>query len=277
MAELDYPRAILLGFVQGVTEFLPVSSDGHLTFLQPLLELDPVAPSNLLFDIMVHVGTLAAVLLVFRREFVLFFRRLRAEAARTWTGRRTAWRIALLAACATAVTGAIGMSFKPAFESTYDEPAWIAGGFITTGILLFGMALVPRGRRGWRQLSLGAAALIGAAQAMAILPGVSRSGSTISLATFFGLRRQWAAHFSFLIAVPAIAGAALVKLDDVLQLGDEALAAIPWGPIMAGTLVSALVGLAALKLLLMIVSRARLHLFAPYCWALAALILWRMS
>jgi len=115
--------------------------------------------------------------------------------------------------------------------------------------------------------------LVGLAQALAILPGISRSGSTICVASYFGWRRRWAAEFSFLIAVPAIVGGTVFKVTDTLALPAEQFARIPWGPVVVGGVVSLVVGVLALKLLLRAVRRAKLHYFALYCWAMGVVVL----
>jgi len=133
--------------------------------------------------------------------------------------------------------------------------------------------LVRRGRRGWRDYHWWEAVLIGFAQAMAILPGISRSGATICMASYCGWRRRWAAQFSFLIVIPAIGGATLLKVRDTFGLPTEQFEAVHWGPLFAGGFVSLIVGVVALKLLLGAVRRAKLHYFAVYCWLAAVIVM----
>lgn len=273
MTDLGYLEAILLGVIQGLTEFLPISSSGHLALTQRWLDLQPDSPVMLLFDILAHVGTLIAVFVVFAMPARRFARRLFRECSSSWTGRRHGWRIVTLAVIATIPTGVIGLAFKGSFEAAFGSAVSIAICLIITGSLLAVLAKVRRGRRGWAKFGWWEAGLIGVAQALAILPGISRSGSTICAAAYLGWRRRWTAEFSFLIAVPAIAGGTLLKVVDTLALPPEEFARIPWGPVAIGSIVSLLVGVLALKLLLGVVRRAKLHYFAPYCWAVGAAVL----
>lgn len=275
MSELDYVKALLLGAIQGATEFLPISSSGHLALTQRWLGLDPGSGQMLLFDLLTHCGTLIAVFVVFRRQATRFAVRLLCESSGSWSGGRHAWRITLLAAVATVPTGVIGWRFKETFESAFDKPVWIGACLLVTGGLLAVLVTLRRGRRGWRDFRWWEAALIGTAQALAILPGISRSGSTICVACYCGWRRRWAAEFSFLVAVPAIVGAGILKINDTFDLPGGPFSAVAWGPVIAGSALSLVVGVLALRLLLNIVRRARLHYFALYCWALGAFVLAR--
>lgn len=275
MSELDYLTALLLGAIQGATEFLPISSSGHLALIQRWLGLNPSDAQMLLFDILAHFGTLIAVFVVFRRQAAGFVLRLLRESSRSWSGGRHAWHVALLAAIATVPTAIIGWQFKETFESAFDKPVWIGACLLVTGGLLAILVLVRRGRRGLKDFRWWEAALIGTAQALAILPGISRSGSTICMASYCGWRRRWAAEFSFLIAVPAIVGGGILKINDTFDLSDGSFTAIAWGPAIVGSALSLLVGVFALKLLLRVVRRARLHYFALYCWALGTFVLAR--
>ena len=273
MTDLGYFEAILLGVIQGLTELLPISSSGHLALTQRWLELQPDSPEMLLFDILVHFGTLLAVFVVFARPARRFTRRLVRECHSSLTGRRNGLRIVVLAVAATIPTAVIGLTFKDSFEAAFARPISIAICLIITGCMLAALAKVRRGRRGWAKYRWWEAGLIGVAQALAILPGISRSGSTICMGAYMGWRRRWAAEFSFLIAVPAIAGGTLLKVLDTLALPTEELARIPWGPLVVGGIVSLLVGVIALTLLLAAVRRAKLHYFAPYCWIVGVVVL----
>ncbi|RJP41650.1 MAG: undecaprenyl-diphosphate phosphatase [Phycisphaerales bacterium] len=270
---LDLPKAVILGILQALTEFLPVSSSGHLALMQHWLKLDPDSPEMLLFDVCVHLGTLVAVILVFLRPIREFVKTLVSELRGERVGRPFAVQLAFIAILASAGTAAIGLPFQHQFERMFARPRVVAACLVVTGLLLITTAVAPRGRRGWRRFTMWGGLAVGLAQGLAILPGISRSGSTICVATFVGLKRRWAAQFSFLIAAPAIAGAAVLKIRDASQLAPSELATISWTAIAAGTLISVALGYVALKLLLAVVRRARLHYFAWYCWALAAAVL----
>ncbi len=274
MSELDHWQALFLGALQGLTEFLPVSSSGHLALAQRWLGLDPHSTSMLLFDVLAHVGTLLAVAIVFGRQFQRFVRRLARELGRPGKGqRRYACRIALLAGAATIPTAVIGLTFKAHFEAAFGKPAWIGTGLVLTGTLLAMLTRISRGKRGWKDFRWWQAVLVGVAQGIALLPGVSRSGLTICTAVFCGLRRRWAAEFSFLVAVPAILAATTLKLHDTWRLPPEELAATPWSCLAVGGIVSMIIGVLALRILLHAVHRAKLHYFSLYCWLLGGLIL----
>ncbi|MCH8054280.1 MAG: undecaprenyl-diphosphate phosphatase [Planctomycetes bacterium] len=261
---MSYLHAIALGIIQGLTEFLPISSSGHLAVVQEWLGYQPESPEMMAFDVVSHLGTLAAAAVVFRRPLV-----------RLLASRRHALRILGLCVAPTVITAAIGLSCNSYFKSLFGQSRLIGGAFIVTGVVLFVAARAPRPRKGWKQFTILAASLVGLAQALAIVPGLSRSGLTICAATLLGLRRRWAVEFSFLIAAPAILGATILELKDLFdvvpadQLSDLA------GPLTVGGVVAFGVGLLALMLLLRMVQRAKLHWFSYYLWPLGLYILFR--
>ncbi len=273
MKELDYLSAIILGIIQGATEFLPVSSSGHLAISQHMMQFDAESPAMLLFDVLAHLGTLLAVMIVFTPSIAKFTKSLIAESRPGYTGRRNAWLITLLGIAAFIPTAAIALPFKDQFKEAFGNTRLIGVCLIVTGFLLVGSTMVSRGRRGWRKFSWWRAAIVGIAQACAILPGISRSGTTICVASYLGLRRRWAGEYSFFIAFPAILGASAIQIKDTLKLGETQVASIQLGPVLVGSFVSFIVGVFALKALLGVVRRAKLHYFAVYCWALGIVLL----
>lgn len=270
--QLTYLDGIILGAVQGMTEFLPISSSAHLAIAQRVLRLDPSSLSMHVFDGVTHVGTVIAVFLVFAATFSGYARRLAAEASGTLAGRRYATRVLLLGVIALIPTGLIGICFKEYFERSFGSPLAVGVGLMITGALLTTTTLVPRGRRGWRNFSWVHALLIGIAQGASISPGISRSGATICTATLCGIRRRWAAEFSFLIAIPAILGATALKLRELFSEHADIAASLDWGPMLTGGVVAFVVGALSLKLLLSAVRRAKLHYFAWYCLAVGLAI-----
>ncbi len=261
---MSYLHAIALGIIQGLAEFLPISSSGHLAVMLKWLGYQPKSPEMMAFNVVCHLGTLVAAAVVFRRPLV-----------RLLASRRHAVRILGLCVAPTVITAVIGLSCKSYFESLFDQTRWIGVAFIVTGVVLFVAARAPRPRKGWKQFTILAASLVGLAQALAIVPGLSRSGLTICAATLLGLRRRWAAEFSFLIAAPAILGATILELKDLFdvvpadQLSDLA------GPLTVGGVVAFGVGLLALLLLLRMVQRAKLHWFSYYLWPLGLFVIFR--
>ena len=255
--------AILLGIIQGITEFLPISSDGHLAIAQHFLP--NFTQPGLLFDVLLHVGTLGAMLLYFQRDVA---RLLAAPFRRTIDARRDR-RLLGLIVLASVPTAIIGLALKSAVEQWMENMPVVAMMLILTGTLLFvGERYRRGGRRGETALTATDAVLTGIAQGLAVLPGLSRSGSTIATLLFRGIDGETAARFSFLMAMPAIGGAAMLSLKDA--------GALPTGDIplyLAGTGMAFLVGLGAIRVLLGFIRRQRLVWLAVYCWLLGTALL----
>lgn len=264
-------EAIALGAVQGLTEFIPVSSSGHLVLVPFLLSWEePGVP----FDVAVHLGTALAVVLYFRRELVA----LALGAARTLGGRggegdRAMARLALLLGVGSIPAAATGLLLEGFFEDLFGEPQVVALLLLGTAVLLLaGEALHRRAGgsgRGLEGVRAGDAVAVGLFQALAIAPGISRSGATIVAGLGRGLSRDAAARFSFLLGLPAILGAGLVQIPDFPPGTDP-------GPVLAATAVSAAVGFAAIAFLLRHLRSRGLRPFAGYCVAFAAvsLLVW---
>ncbi len=274
---IDRLEALILGLVQGVTEFLPVSSSGHLVIGQNLFGLR--GPS-LLFDVVLHVATLLVVVWYYRGDLATILRQ--SGAGLGALGRGGSWsavqqtfpqfRIACLIGVGTIPTAVIGLVFEGAFERLFASPRAAALMLMLTGLWLSGLALLPRhtasgeGRRAAQMRYLDAL-LVGLAQGLALAPGISRSGLTIGAALLLGVERETAARFSFLLSIPSILGAL------VLRLG-EARGGIGWLATSLGFLAALVSGYVALALLVRVVKQGRLYWFAPYCLAvgLAALL-----
>jgi len=243
--------------VQGITEFLPISSDGHLAVLQYFLTPMP-AEQKLAVTVALHFGTLAAVLVYFRRDLIEMARQLfdagRAGYLRTW-----AWLIAV----GTIPAGVVGLLLKPWVEAALDSLLVIGICFVATGTLLFIAAVARNTPRAESEIGLVDALVIGSFQALALLPGVSRSGTTISSAVFRHIRPDVATRFSFLLGIPAIGGALVLEGRDVAALAPELRL-----PLALGVATAYVTGLAAIALLLRVVRAGRLQYFAYYCWAL---------
>ncbi len=268
---MTFPEAILLGIIQGLTEFLPISSSGHLVLAQQFLGLkEPLV----FFDVMLHVGTLAAVLVVYREAIgklaigglstlgnSQFWREPRTI-FNTSTELKFIWLILL----GTIPTGVIAVLFKNELESFFHEVRLVSIMLILTGVILQLPRLRTQDADGsddsTDKLKTWHAPLIGIAQGCAITPGISRSGTTISLALFLGIPAKTAAEYSFLLSIPAILGAVVLKIRDV---GDTT---IPLYIVGAGMLASFIVGYIALRLLLVVLNRGKFSLFSYYCIAL---------
>jgi undecaprenyl-diphosphatase len=262
-------EAILLGVVQGLTEFLPVSSSGHLLLGQYFLGLDQDR-FGLPFDVALHLGTLVAVVAFFWRDLL----RMTYAFARSLTlrGRNLAdpdQRLAYLILASTVPAVLIGFFFEAFFETAVRSPWVVVFNLVLVGILfIVGEAVGSRSRRA-DKLGFSEAIGIGLAQATALVPGVSRSGATITLGLFLGLRREEAARFSFLMSVPIIAGAGSLQLAEVVSEGMDAWGALMFG---AGFVSSAVVGYLAVKFFLRFVAHHSLRAFAYYRFGLAAVV-----
>jgi undecaprenyl-diphosphatase len=267
-------EAAALGVIQGVFMFFPVSSTSHLVLLQHAMialgsELPaPESASMIMFDLVVHLGTLVSIAVVFRQS-------LRRLVQGVWDGVRGRGdglhlRLALLGALSVGVTGLVGFPLKSVFESAFATPAVIALTLAITGALLYGSDTLGPRRRGLRQITVWIAIVIGLAQAMALLPGFSRSGLTIVAALLMGVRRRWAAEYSFFLAIPTILGASLLQAVEVVRSPEPlAIGALALG---IGFVVAAGVGIGALWLVVRLLLRARFRLFAYYVWTLAVIV-----
>jgi undecaprenyl-diphosphatase len=263
---LNWIEAVVLGVVQGLTEFLPVSSSGHLVLFQHLFGL--VEP-ELLFDICVHVGTLAAVLAVFYRDILNLLSTLvrLPGLARAGGGisalfvNHREFRLMVMIVLGCVPTAIMGVLFAKMAEQLFGTVWLVGAALIVTGTFLWFTRNQKTAGRTIRQMKLKDALLIGLVQGLAIVPGISRSGATISAALYLGVDRELAGKYSFLLAIPAILGALVLGLDS------EAFhTTLPAGTILLGSLAAAVVGYLALVVLLKIVKRGQLHRFAPYCW-----------
>lgn len=266
-------EALLLGIVQGITEWLPVSSSGHLVLVQETLGLE----ATLFFDLLLHVGTLLVVL-VFYRETVADIARALVTAPRAHRdggSLRGIWladphrRLALLVVVGSVPTAVIGLAFEDVFVGFFSSLLVVGGALIATGTWLMLSRLAPEAddppQVGW-----GAALAIGALQGLAIIPGISRSGATIGGALLLGVERELAVRFSFLLSVPAILGATILQADGAAL----AAAGANLPAYAVGVVVSMLVGYGALALLVYIVKQETFHRFAWYCWPVGGLVLW---
>lgn len=264
-------KAFVLGLVQGASEFLPISSSGHLVIVPWLLGW---SPSSLLFDAVVHWGTLLAILAVFWRDFLTIARATFASIANRSLAdvhARLGWFI-VVGSVPAAVTGLL---LKDPLEALYHTPQAAAGFLLVTAGLLAGSEWLTRHlrqRAGVADLTFGQSILIGLAQALALAPGISRSGTTIAAALALGLRREAAARYSFLLGTPVFLGAGLLQLSDMLATNPAAVQAELAG-LAVGFVTSAVSGYAGIRLLLAYLRRNSLYPFALYCLLVGLLVL----
>ena len=263
---MGYIEAIILGIIQGLTEFLPVSSSGHLVVLQQLLGHDP--SEQILFDLAVHLGTVVAVVIYYRRSIGKYVSHLRASSSGMGRPldlyqRSISIRVTVLALAATFSTGVFSVLFYDVVKGGFASSASVGVCWLITATVLWITDRRKHAKGSLRDFSMLMALAIGLAQGLALFPGISRSGSTICVAVLFGLRRRWAGEFSFLIGVPAILGATLIE---GIKFFAQDQGQLDWGPMIVGSSVSCLVGLAALALLIWAVKRAKLKVFSVYCF-----------
>jgi undecaprenyl-diphosphatase len=252
---VSYFDAIILGLVQGLTEFLPVSSSGHLVMAQTFLD---VPAPGVFLEVALHVATLLSVMVVYRRKLgELLVGTVRGEAA--------ALRYVGMLVLATIPVAVLGFLFRDAIEAAFDTPYVTGFMLLVTGVLLYSTTWGDSDRPHDEPRSRHALAM-GFAQCLALLPGISRSGSTIAAGLWTGLDGERAAEFSFLMSLPAIAGAAILQISDVRSATID-------GPLITGFLVALVAGIAAIKSLVWLVRRQGFHHFAWYVWAVGAFFL----
>lgn len=265
--------SILLGLIQGITEFLPISSSGHLAIAEHLLKMTDIQVPDF-FDVLLHLGTLVAVFVAYwpdiRDMIVEFFHGIGDLARRTTpTPVPPARRLIVLIIVGTLPLFAV-LPVKDLVEGLGDNMYFVAGALLVTGCLLFASDRVKRGRKTEKTATLLDVLLVGVGQAIATCPGISRSGTTITAGCFVGFERKFAVRYSFLMSIPAILGA------NILSLKDAAEAGIIWADVpvyLVGVLVSAVVGYACIRLLKMIAEKGKFGFFAYYCWAAGILTL----
>lgn len=251
---MEILHAALLGLVQGLTEFLPVSSSGHLAIAQHFLP--GFEQPGLLFDVLLHAGTTLAVVIYFRQDIwkllSCFFR----KDSYAVDDRHTFWML-VLGSIPTAIIGLTGKDF---FQSLFENLTVIGCMLLLTAMLLIVAEKVRKDGRGLAQLKTNDALLVGTIQGLAIIPGISRSGSTIACLLLRGIDGEAAARFSFLLALPAVGGAMLLSLKDLQNVSNGDLPA--YG---IGALIAFVSGLFAIRWLMNVVRRKRLVGFAIYC------------
>ena len=248
-------EAVILGALQGVTEFLPVSSSGHLVVMKHLMQLSEIPP---LFDVLLHISTLIVVCIVFRKKIGAIAAALyRGIAKRKVEGDRENIKLFFIIVVATVLTVILGYAIS--FFHVEKSPKIVSLLFIATACALIGTRFV-KGQRGYAEIGVKDGLFVGFAQGLGVFPGISRSGITISASLYGGLSREKAGEFSFLISIPAIIGAFLLTLRDAETLG----AMVSTGVLAVGIVTSFLVGFLSLLLLLRLVRSGRLYFFAFY-------------
>ena len=263
---MSYLQAIILGLVQGITEFLPVSSSGHLAILQSFFGLESTE-NHLLFDVLLHLGTLGAVLITYWGDIAGLTREglVQLHLKKPRRGQKPdllKQRMILFILLAT-LPLVLVVFLRKAVTSLYENTFFIGFALLVTGGLLFAADRLGHGTKNERNATLGSVMLVGLSQALATVPGLSRSGTTISVGMFCGFERSFAVKFSFLLSVPAVLGANLLTFIDAVQAGiDVSLLPV----YLVGVLAAFVSGFFAISLLRILVQKSRFGSFAYYCW-----------
>lgn len=251
---------LLLALIQGLTEFLPISSSGHLVLVEAMVPSGQALPEGPAVEVMLHLGTLLAVLIYYRQRLAELLLGLVGRGSDP-RGNRRLIGLLFLGSLPVAICGLL---FREQFHKLYDQTSTVCMALIATGLVLAWTARIPKMGRRAREVTVRMAILIGLAQVLALIPGISRSGVTIAAALALGLSGEAAATFSFLLSIPAVAGAGLLE---ALSGDATVLVGYSTGALITATLVSTVVGLASLGLLVRILRGNLLHRFAPYCLA----------
>ena len=269
---MTYLSAFLLGLVQGVAEFLPISSSGHLAIAQNLLNLETSVPE--FFDVLLHLGTLLAVFVAYWEEIrdIIgeFFRGVGDLARRTTPTPVPAARRMILLIIIGTLPLFVVLPIRDAVQGLGDNMIFVGAALIVTGFLLFASDMVRKGKKTERNATWRDVLIVGAAQAVATLPGISRSGTTITAGCLVGFERKFAVRYSFLMSIPAILGANILSIGDALEAGIN-MAEVPM--YLVGVVTAAVVGYLCIRLLKLIAEKGKFGFFAYYCWAVGALTL----
>ena len=271
---MSYVMSVILGFVQGVAEFLPISSSGHLTLFQHFFGMEE---PDQLFNVLLHFATLLAVCVVYWRdiwemivEFFAFFGDLFSH--RSYRGSPPEARRMVLLIIVGTLPLFLVLPVQDKVEDFGKSPLFVCGALLVTGCILFLSDRMARGRKTARNATLLDVLLVGVAQGVATIPGLSRSGCTISAGLLRGFDRKFAVRYSFLMSLPAVLGATLLKVLDVMELEGGILAEnLPM--YLAGMAVAAVVGYFSIQLVRLLADRGRFGAFAFYCWGAGALFL----
>jgi undecaprenyl-diphosphatase len=261
-------EAFILGFVQGLAEFLPVSSSGHLALLQHFFGIE--GDRVLTFTVLLHFGTLVAVFAVYRQTIWELIKELGALIKDVCTGKglrpgaNETRKLGLMIIIASIPAATVGLLFDDYVERVFTSVAVIGVCLIVTGTILFFAERIGAGKRDLNHANFRNAFAVGIFQAIALLPGISRSGSTIVGGLFMGFTKDLAVKFAFLISIPSVLGAVMLEIPDVIK---EGLAGDMLSPAIVGTVVAAVSGYAAIKVMIRVVTGKKLFVFSFYTWA----------
>ncbi|NLJ55650.1 MAG: undecaprenyl-diphosphate phosphatase [Firmicutes bacterium] len=254
---MNYGEALGLGLLQGLTEFLPVSSSGHLVIAQYFLG---IKQPGVTLEVMVHFGTLLSIVWVFRRDILQLLTGIFSDAGEKRFGVLLFWGLI--------PTGVMGVLFGSFFTSIFAQPHLVGLALLVTGFIILAISKVDVKSKGVKKMKVTDALIIGLFQGIAIIPGITRSGSTILGALWRGLDRETAVRYSFLLALPVIAGATLLEMKDFLGVTANLKIIYPY---LVATLVAFISGIFAITLFIKLLNEGRFYYMAYYCWGLGFL------
>ena len=276
---MTYLMSILMGLIQGVAEFLPISSSGHLALFQAFFGMENVEEQHMFFTVLLHFGTLISVCIVYWRDIVEMIREFFLGIAALFSKRPDrgapppARRLVMLIILGT-LPLFVMVFLKGAIEALFVSSIPVSCMLLLTGFILFFSDRLARGRKTAKNATVTDALLVGCAQAVAIIPGISRSGATISAGMMRGFDRNFAVRFSFLLSLPAIVGANILELKDAVTAADFSTVVVPLLPVyLVGVLAAAVVGYFAIRLVKSLADKGKFGKFAYYCWGAGAVSL----
>lgn len=261
---MDFINSFLLGLLQGITEFLPISSSGHLVFAEALLGAS--VGQGITFEVVIHFGTLCSILIYYRKKLMKIAHSwgdlFKADSIKVQYQRDNNLKLTAFVLISMIPAGIVGVLFEDKIESIFMNPDMVSWMFLVTGTILM---LTYLRKKFPNHLNFKNTFLVGIAQAIAILPGISRSGSTISTALYLGVKREEAADFSFLMVIPVIAGAMLLEVGEMLETG---VSLHDFIGLAVGFITALVSGYYALKYLIIILKSKGIYPFGWYCWAI---------
>ncbi len=268
---MQFLSSVFLGLVQGVAEFLPISSSGHLSLFQTFFGLEE---AGLCFDVLLHLGTLIAIFVYYWKdivglvkEFIRIVACLFSKEKRATMGRLSPKGRMILMIIVATLPLFIILPIKDKVEGLYTNTIFVGVALIVTGCILFFSDRMARGKKTAKSATMLDALLVGVGQAIAVVPGLSRSGTTISAGMMRGFSRRFAVRFSFLLSIPAVLGANILSIGEAVSAGVDA-SLLP--AYIAGTVVAAVSGYFAIRLVNLLANKGKFGNFAYYCWGIGA-------
>ncbi len=268
---MDILQSFLLGLIQGLTEFLPISSSGHLALGRYILGGE--TEMGITFEVVVHFGTLCSIVIYYKSEIINLIKAA-IRFLKSPTSTKDDYEVKTIGFILVSMIPAfiVGFTLRDAIEDIFMNPLLVSGMLIVTGVILF---LTRFSKHPVGKITTGKAFLIGLSQAFAMIPGISRSGSTISTSLYLGISRDEAANFSFLMVIPVIAGAMILQMGEAIEVGIDSSEILS---LLVGFLTAFISGFYALKYLIIILKKQGFHYFAYYCWAVGGIgLIWFLA